>query len=110
MADAVAVMDALGWDKAWVIGHSWGGHLAMHLAAARPDRVLGMVALDALGAVRQPVLQILGSASRPIFREATMALDARLRDGRVVEIDGARHAAHHTHPDEIVDIIQAFLA
>ena len=51
VADAVAVMDALGWDKAWVIGHSWGGHLAMHLAVARPDRLLGMVALDALGAV-----------------------------------------------------------
>ena len=51
VADAVAVMDALGWDRAWVIGHSWGGHLAMHLAVARPDRVLGMVAIDALGAV-----------------------------------------------------------
>lgn len=51
VADAVAVMDALGWDRAWAIGHSWGGHLAMHLAVARPDRLLGMVALDALGAV-----------------------------------------------------------
>ena len=34
--------------------------------------------LDALGAVRQPVLQILGSASLPVFHEATAALDARL--------------------------------
>ena len=51
VADAVAVLDALGWDRAWVIGHSWGGHLAMHLAVARPDRLLGMVAFDALGAV-----------------------------------------------------------
>jgi pimeloyl-ACP methyl ester carboxylesterase len=51
VADAVAVLDALGWDRAWVIGHSWGGHLAMHLAVARPDRLLGVVALDALGAV-----------------------------------------------------------
>ena len=51
VADAVAVLDALGWDKAWVIGHSWGGHLAMHLAVAHPDRLLGVVAFDALGAV-----------------------------------------------------------
>jgi pimeloyl-ACP methyl ester carboxylesterase len=51
VADAVAVLDALGWDRAWVIGHSWGGHLAMHLAVARPERLLGMVAIDALGAV-----------------------------------------------------------
>ncbi len=51
VADAVAVLDALRWERAWAIGHSWGGHLAMHLAVARPDRLLGMVALDALGAV-----------------------------------------------------------
>lgn len=60
VADAVAVMDALGWDRAWAIGHSWGGHLAMHLAAARPDRVLGMVALDALGAVPDGGTEALG--------------------------------------------------
>ncbi len=51
VADAVAVLDALGWDRAWVIGHSWGGHLAMHLAVARPDRLSGLLVLDALGAV-----------------------------------------------------------
>jgi pimeloyl-ACP methyl ester carboxylesterase len=51
VADAVAVLDALGWRQAWAIGHSWGGHLAMHLAVARPVRLLGVVALDALGAV-----------------------------------------------------------
>jgi pimeloyl-ACP methyl ester carboxylesterase len=66
--------------------------------------------LDALGAVRQPVLQLLGSASLPVFRDATMALAARLVDGRVVVIDGARHAAHHTHPDAVVAAVRAFLA
>jgi pimeloyl-ACP methyl ester carboxylesterase len=66
--------------------------------------------LDALGAVRQPVLQLLGAASRPIFRAATVALDARLREGRIVEIAGARHAAHHTHPDIIVNAVRAFVA
>ena len=38
--------------------------------------------LDRLAAVRQPVLQILGGSSLPVFRTATEALDARLRDGR----------------------------
>ena len=66
--------------------------------------------LEALGDVRQPVLQILGGESAAIFGEATQALDARLRDGRVVTIDGARHAAHHTHPSEFVAAIEAFLA
>jgi proline iminopeptidase len=51
VADALAVMDALGWERPWVIGHSWGGHLAMHLAVARPERVGGLVVLDALEAL-----------------------------------------------------------
>ena len=55
--------------------------------------------------VRQPVLQILGGDSVAAFREATIALDERLADGRVVVIDGARHAAHHTHPDAMVEAI-----
>jgi pimeloyl-ACP methyl ester carboxylesterase len=66
--------------------------------------------LDALGAVRQPVLQILGGTSTEPFAAATAALDARLRNGRVVTIPGARHAAHHTHAAEFVAAIEAFLA
>jgi pimeloyl-ACP methyl ester carboxylesterase len=62
-----------------------------------------------LGAVRQPVLQLLGSKSRAIFRHATLALDERLADGRVVEIEGAKHAAHHTHPDAVVQAVHDFL-
>jgi len=65
--------------------------------------------LDALGGVRQPVLQVLGGASRPAFRLATEALDARLANGRIVVIDGAKHAAHHSHPDPFVDAVSAFI-
>lgn len=66
--------------------------------------------LERLGAVCQPVLQLLGSDSRRIFREATLALHKRLADGRIVEIEGARHAAHHTHPDAVAEAVRAFLA
>jgi pimeloyl-ACP methyl ester carboxylesterase len=66
--------------------------------------------LEHLGSVRQPVLQLLGSASLPAFASATHALDRRLQNGRVAVIPGARHAAHHTHPDAVVDALQAFLA
>lgn len=65
--------------------------------------------LDVLGGIRIPVLQILGGASLPAFRSATEALDARLADGRVAVIEGAKHAAHHTHPERFVAEIQAFL-
>ena len=50
MADALAVLDSLGIERAWLVGHSWGGHLALHLAVAHPERLLGVVCLDALGA------------------------------------------------------------
>ena len=50
-ADAIAVLDAAGADRAYVIGHSWGGHLAMHLAVQHPGRMLGLVIVDPLGAV-----------------------------------------------------------
>ncbi len=51
VSDAIAVLDELGVDRAVVLGHSWGGYLAMQLAAARPDRVSGLVIVDPLGAV-----------------------------------------------------------
>ncbi len=51
VADVAAVLDALGWDRAWIIGHSWGGHLLLHCAVAIPDRMLGGLAVDLLGGV-----------------------------------------------------------
>lgn len=65
--------------------------------------------LDRLGDVRRPVLQILGSESVAAFASATHALDARLRYGRVATIVGARHAAHHTHPDAVREAVRSFL-
>jgi pimeloyl-ACP methyl ester carboxylesterase len=49
--DARRVLDALGWETAYVVGHSWGGHLALHLAQAMPERLLGVLSVDPLGAV-----------------------------------------------------------
>ncbi len=51
VADAVAVLDELGIGQAVVLGHSWGGHLALHVAVAHPGRVTGLVLADPLGAV-----------------------------------------------------------
>jgi len=49
--DARRVLDALGWERAYVVGHSWGGHLALHVARAMPERLLGVLAVDPLGSV-----------------------------------------------------------
>ena len=66
--------------------------------------------LDRLSAVEQAVLQVLGGDSRREFRVATAALDDRLAAGTIVVIPGATHAAHHTHPEAVVEAVIAFLA
>ena len=45
------LLDKLGWERAWLIGHSWGGHLAMHIAVAHPERVTGLILIETLGAL-----------------------------------------------------------
>ena len=65
--------------------------------------------LAALSAVRQPVLLVHGSESVDWFHRGTKRLAARLADVRVLEIRGAAHAAHHTHPAEFVGAVVNFL-
>ena len=45
VADLVAVLDATGTDRAVVVGLSAGARRALTLAAAHPDRVVGVVAI-----------------------------------------------------------------
>lgn len=65
--------------------------------------------LEALSRVDRPVLQVLGSLSPPAFGVNTRALAARLRNSELLVIDGAAHAAHHTHPGAFVAGVEAFL-
>ncbi len=48
--DAVAVLDHFEIERAWAVGHSWGGHLALHLALGHPERLSGLVCIAPLGA------------------------------------------------------------
>lgn len=51
VADVAAVLDHLGWERAYLVGHSWGGHLAFHVAGDLGPRLIGVLAVDPLGAV-----------------------------------------------------------
>jgi pimeloyl-ACP methyl ester carboxylesterase len=86
VADAIAVLDAAGADRAYVIGHSWGGHLAMHLAVRHPGRVLGMVIADPLGAVPDggvsDMEQNLIERIRPELAARARELDQRAMAGQ----------------------------
>jgi pimeloyl-ACP methyl ester carboxylesterase len=93
-------------DPIWPVRAAAAGTILRELDAEADPAA----SLDRLGAVRQPVLQLLGGDSLPVFRESTEALDRRLLDGRIVVIAGSRHAAHHTHPEAVVAAVEAFLA
>src|ERR1700745_506863 len=43
--DVIALMDALGAERAVVAGHDWGAPVAWHAALFRPDRVRGVIGL-----------------------------------------------------------------
>jgi pimeloyl-ACP methyl ester carboxylesterase len=88
MADAVAVLDAFQVDRAWAIGHSWGGHLALHLAVAHPERLLGVICIDTLGASAE-VLPDFEAAMRegltPEEIERIDEIEARAGEGEATE-------------------------
>ena len=56
VADMLALLDAEGVARAAVVGHSFGGLLAVALAASAPDRVATVVAYE------PPLVQALGAA------------------------------------------------
>jgi pimeloyl-ACP methyl ester carboxylesterase len=99
-------LDAYRANPVWPTRVAAAGTIPRELA----EEASQAASLERLSAISQPVLQLLGSESLPIFRAATVALDARLPDGRIAEVAGAKHAAHHTHPDVVVEAVRAFLA
>jgi lipase len=63
VADALAVLDALGLPRVAVAGHSFGGAIAVHLARTAPERVERLVLLDpAIGLDTQDMLESAESA------------------------------------------------
>jgi pimeloyl-ACP methyl ester carboxylesterase len=80
VADAIAVLDGLAVERAWAVGHSWGGHLALHLAVAHPDRLAGIVCVNPLGARLDVLEEFKENLLRPLSadrREWFEEVDAR---------------------------------
>lgn len=44
--DVAAVLDALGWERSVLVGHSGGGAVALEFAARQPKRVAGLLLVD----------------------------------------------------------------
>ena len=90
VADAVAVLDWFEIDRAWAVGHSWGGHLALHLAVSHPHRLLGVICIDPLGAFSDVFAQ----------QEATMRRGLAQADvARIEEVEALRRRGEVTEAD-----------
>ncbi|KAF9606055.1 hypothetical protein IFM89_022290 [Coptis chinensis] len=46
VGDIIALIDTLGVDQVFVVGHDWGAYMAWHLCLFRPDRVKALVNLS----------------------------------------------------------------
>ena len=90
-------------NPVWPVRVAAAHTVPRELVAARldpPERFEGL---------STPVLLIAGTASPPVFREGAAALARLLPDAHLMTIDGAAHAAHHTHPGAFVEAVETFL-
>ena len=94
-------------DPVWPLRVAAAPTIVRELAAADEAEAVSMAALSR---VAVPVLQLVGSESPASFREGAVALDGGLPEGHLVVIEGAGHAAHHSHPAAFVAAVEAFLA
>jgi proline iminopeptidase len=83
--DAVGFLDAMDVAPCFLIGHSWGGHLAMHIAAGHADLLLGLVVVDPLGIVgdggESDMGRIMTERMTPDAAARATALDERAMRG-----------------------------
>jgi pimeloyl-ACP methyl ester carboxylesterase len=72
-ADLLAVMDALGWVRMALVGHSMGGHVAMAFAAWHPERLDALAIVDSRPALPPDRLaRLRARGRRPHRRHATL--------------------------------------
>ncbi len=79
VADVIGVLDALGVERALLVGHSMGGIVAMATALAKPERVAGLV--------------LIGSASECSERVAGW-YERLARSAETEGLDGLRTAIY----------------
>ena len=71
--DIVGVIDRLGWESAVLVGHSMGGHNAIACAAWHPDRIRGLVIVDARPAIpAERLAQMKERGERPPRQHPTI--------------------------------------
>jgi pimeloyl-ACP methyl ester carboxylesterase len=78
LTEVAGVLDALGWERAILLGHSMGAALASLFAAALPDRVEALWLVEGLGPLATPEAELPALMRRALEGRARVA-DKQLR-------------------------------
>lgn len=91
--DVLAMADALGWDRFHLLGHSLGGAVACVTAAASPERVISLTAIEGLGpltaspdtaaAAWRKAVAVSRPRERRVHPDREAAANARARNGQL---------------------------
>src|SRR5258705_6814238 len=95
-ADLLGVIDALGWRRVALIGHSMGGHNAMSFSAWHPDRVSALVIVDSRPVIPADRLDRLRSRGQRILRPYPSA-EAAAQSFRLVPRETNAEPAFFAH-------------
>lgn len=102
-ADAVALLDAVGWERCHIMGVSFGGMVAQEIAVRYPERLDRLVlACTSSGGA--------GSASYPLHQHLDDTLEQRVR--RQLGLSDVRRDAawQAANPDELRTLVEQMLA
>jgi pimeloyl-ACP methyl ester carboxylesterase len=97
LADALAVIDAVSQGPLLLVGSSMGGWIGLHVALARPDRIVGFVGIAAAPDFTETLMwDSMLPAERAClsehgFIDVPSEYGAPLRITRALILDGRRH-------------------
>jgi pimeloyl-ACP methyl ester carboxylesterase len=98
VGDALAMMDTLGYARAHVVGHDWGGQLAWLLAARTPT-------------VAVPTLYVWGDADATVGRAAAEGTAAYVTGAyRFVVLPGVGHFVTDQAGERVSELLLEHLA
>jgi len=119
VADMSGLLDALGLEKAVIVGHDWGGVIAWQMAVAQPERVERVVSLNVpyLGRAGLPPTEVIKNYPDGRFKyvlflqepgraEAVWGSDLEMSIGQIVRSVAARPDFLPT--EELLVYVEAF--
>lgn len=110
-ADAAAAMDAMGWGRAHVVGHSLGSAIAIDLALEHPDRVSSLSLHSAWpGAASAPHVTAWLRARQRTAANAVAEADAELWMSYAFFLVAPSHYAAHGNDSGALGALRALVA